>query len=411
MRTTNRNFAAWMVSGAVTALLPGAPAAAQLSGQLNPVYVDDSPAATETLFRVRDHLASGNYDEAVRVLQLLLDEQPDRVVAAPDEADLFISVRESVHRLVLGDARLLERYRRAQGPRAQAMLDTGDALGVERSLLLTVPGFEAALRVAQWRLESAQFEAARLALEQLEDHPDRRGAPGRDAAELLVLVARYLPRPEVRDRAERWAAASGLGRNAADVPPVPWPATATARGQNAFDPAPPVRVEGLVAKPLWSVSFAQANPMADAAVNDFGDAGLPRGARELPVVPTVIGEMVFVNDGTTVSAWDQYTLTERWRVNPIASERQAPARPRDRTRIEYRGWGYNTPDLGTVAAAGRIVVAATGRSLAGPGEGDTLISAFDAATGRIRWSADVTRWTRNWPMRRSAARWCCTRAW
>lgn len=391
MRTTTRNLAAWMVVGAVTALSPGAPAAAQLSGQLNPVYVDDSPAATETLFRVRDHLGSGNYDEAVRVLQLLLDEQPDRVVAAPDEADLFISVRESVHRLVLGDARLLERYRRAQGPRAQAMLDAGDSLGVERSLLMTVPGFEAALRVAQWRLESAQFEAARLALEQLEDHPDRRGAPGRDAAELLALVARYLPRPEVRDRAERWAAASGLGRNAADAPPVQWPAAATARGQNAFDPAPPVRVEGLVAKPLWSVSFAQANPMADAAANDFGDAGLPRGARELPVVPTVIGEMVFVNDGTTVSAWDQYTLTERWRVNPIASERQAPARPRDRTRIEYRGWGYNTPDLGTVAAAGRTVVAATGRSLAGPGEGDTLISAFDAATGRIRWSADVTQ--------------------
>lgn len=391
MRNRVGNFAAWMVMGAAAALGPGNPAAAQLSGQLNPVYVDDSPAATETLSRVRDHLASGNYDEAVRVLQLLLDEQPDRVVAAPDGADLFISVRESVHRLVLGDARLLERYRGAQGPRAQAMLDAGDATGVERSLLLTAPGFEAALRVAQWRLESAQFEAARLALGQLEDHPDRLGPSGRDAAELLAMVARYLPRPEVRARAERWAAASRLGRQAADAPPVPWPAAATARGQNVFDPAPPVRVEGLVSKPLWSVAFAQANPMADAAVNDFGDAGLPRGARELPVVPTVIGEMVFVNDGTTVSAWDQYTLTERWRVSPTATERQAAGRRPDRTRLEYRGWGYNAPDLGTVAAAGRIVVAATGRAMGGPGEGDTLVSAIDAATGRIRWTADVTQ--------------------
>jgi hypothetical protein len=37
--------------------------------QANPVYVDDSPAAADTLARLKDHLAAGNLDEAVRVLQ------------------------------------------------------------------------------------------------------------------------------------------------------------------------------------------------------------------------------------------------------------------------------------------------------------------------------------------------------
>src|SRR5882762_3099446 len=78
----------WGIGGLSIALAPAAkgaaPAPPGMGGgqQANPVYVDDSPAAADTFVRVREHVAAGNLDEAVRVLQVLLDEQPDRLLAS-----------------------------------------------------------------------------------------------------------------------------------------------------------------------------------------------------------------------------------------------------------------------------------------------------------------------------------------
>ena len=322
-----------------------APAVAQ-NQQLNPVYVDDSPVAAETMSRVRDHVGAGNIDEAVRVLQALLDEQGDRVLGVAGEPDVFISVRESVHRLVFGDARLLDRYRQNIGPRAAAMLERGETAAVERQCLMTAPGFEAALRVAQTQLEAAQFEAALRTLAQLEDHPDRRAEPGRAAAELVAAIAEYLPRAEIVALADRWA--RQVGASSPDAEAVPWPAAAIARSQSPIDRAAPLRTEGLVSKPLWSEEYAPPPPLDDSFIKDLPDAGLPRSARDLTVMPAVSGELVFVNDGTTISAWDQYTLAERWRVNPGAIDPpNVPGGRRPGTLLQpnFRAWTLTPPDI------------------------------------------------------------------
>ncbi|MFN7021190.1 MAG: hypothetical protein ACK4WH_07680, partial [Phycisphaerales bacterium] len=90
-----RGLATAALAGLTLALLGPLPALGQL--QLNPVYVDDSPAAADTLARVKDHLSSGNLDEAVRVLQVLLDDHADRMFGPTDDGDVFISVRARVH--------------------------------------------------------------------------------------------------------------------------------------------------------------------------------------------------------------------------------------------------------------------------------------------------------------------------
>src|SRR5204863_8263479 len=109
----------------------------------------------------------------------------DKVLEIPGDGDLFVSVRARAHALLLSNPALLERYRADQSRPAQDLLDT-DPESVERTRLLTPAGFEGALRLAQEHLESARFEAARLVLEQLESHPDRRGQarPGPGAATL-----------------------------------------------------------------------------------------------------------------------------------------------------------------------------------------------------------------------------------
>ncbi len=378
----------WIIAAA--GALGGAAAAAQAQ-QLNPVYVDDAPIASDTFSRVRDHLGAGNVDEAVRVLQALLDEQGNRVVAVPGDPDLFISVRESVHRLVLGDARLLDRYRQNLSGRAAAMLERGEIAALESQCLMTSAGFEAALRVAQGRLESAQFEAAYRTLLQLEDHPDRRDEGGRAAAELLTELSRYIDRNSVKQTAERWSRQMGLG--GAQAAAVRWPAAARLRGMGPMDDAAPLRTQGLVNKPLWSSEYAPANAMQENLGKEIGEPGLPRGAEELLVMPTVSGELVFVNDGTTITAWDQFTLAERWRINPAAAEdpaaRGGGRRPGLLAQPSYRGWALNPTDVATIAVKGRTAVAATGRALSGSRDGDTRISAVDTQTGRLKWSVEL----------------------
>src|SRR6187401_1307963 len=104
----------WRAALAAVVLACGA-ASAQ---QLNPVYTDDSPVASETLARINEFVAASNESEAVRELQKLLDEQPDRLVAVAGQPDVLVSVRSRVHAVLLGSSKLLDLYREAESARA-----------------------------------------------------------------------------------------------------------------------------------------------------------------------------------------------------------------------------------------------------------------------------------------------------
>ncbi len=377
--------------------------------QLNPVYVDDAPAAAETLSRVNDHLAAGNVDEAVRVLQALLDDHADRLTPSADDPDVFVGVRQRVHEVLLKDAGLLRRYRSLQGPRAAAELElAGNAFDgpidqLHRSLMLTPAGLEAALRVAQRQLEDARFEAARLTLEELELHPDRTGpaatsAAARDAASLLAIVARYVDRPEVWARAERWAGASGADPASIDRSVEAAPPGAGVPALSPLVSLPELDTRGLISKPLWSIEIVPATtPGPEQPMGGFpgggpaarGMASVPRDARDLMMLPSVTDDLLVINDGGQVTAWDRFTLSTRWTIQPGPG---TDAEPDENERDMWRAgvWGpAGGPEPITVTIVGRDGAAATGRMPSANKDGDDRIHGLDPRTGRLRWSVSL----------------------
>lgn len=371
---------------------------------LNPVYLDDSLLACETLARIPALLASGNQAQAIRELQRLLDEAGERVVPAADGSEVFISVRARVHALLLADAGLLERYRAWEGPRAWQHLEQGDHAGVERARLLTPAGFEAALRVAQECLERGQFEGARLALEQLEHHPDRRAAPGeaagpatdksqnrhaREAAQLLSTVARRLNRPEVLERARRWAREAGLDPAQPEggglFPPMPEPGdprtddpvqslppslrlTRLAPG----DAAPPVKAADIPSRPLWTIPLGTPEGPAP------GDESAPDRAPTAQWL--VVGDTLVTNDGVRVTARDRFTLQPRW---------STPLRPAQGSPNPVMRGPWRLPagdEIPWVNVLGRVVVATTPGTRTLEREEESAVAAMDLDTGRLLWS-------------------------
>jgi outer membrane protein assembly factor BamB len=354
----------------------------------------DSPAAAETFLRVRDHLASGNLDEAVRVLQTLLDTAGDRVVPSQTDPDLFVGVRGQVHRTLLATPALLKRYRELQEPVAGEMLAANAAEEAERTRLLTPSGYEAALGVAQRRLESAQFEAARLTLAQLLTHPDHSRERARQAGALMADVARYLDREEVR------AAATALaGEPIGPAPSVAWPPLAKVAGVSPLDPAPVVELRAMLGKPLRSVpvgSEIAGLPLDEGAAGtgSVNDDRLPELARELRIMPTAAGDTLYLNDGATITAWDRISLSRKWQATP-APLPEVPLTDEEQQRIitrrQYPGSGVGLEEPSSVTVQGRTAVATTGDAFAGGRERDPRVHAIDALTGLVRWSADVAR--------------------
>jgi outer membrane protein assembly factor BamB len=365
--------------------------AASASAQLqNPVYFDDSPRAGDTLGQIPSLTSSGNWSEAVRALQALLDEDAERLLPTPGDPDLLVSVRRRVHETLIDSPELLERYREAQRDEAQRLLDEGDAAIVERSYLLTPAGFEAALRLAQQHLESARFEAAALTLEQLDDHPDRSGASSGEAAALLSEVARYLDRPSLGARAQRWAVQAGvaIGRPA----PAERPELASREARSPYLGGEEVQLTGMLRAPLHSVELMPPELFALYFRRSVRSGGRAVQATPQPwIFPTVVGDTVYVNNGFSVSAWDRFTLNQKWRA--------APPAPTIEQIEDQRRFGLSTnlpasstdkiEDTASVTVAGRVVIATTGIAASNGREADGRVHAFDARNGARLWSVAV----------------------
>lgn len=371
----------WVLLAAVLAL-PGLARA-----QTNPVFLNDSTLAADVLAGLPGLLASDNTGEAVRLLQRLLDQEADRLVATAGDPDLLESVRARVHRVLLGDPKLLERYRTVETETAARLLAEGDAAGVERARLLTAPGFDAALRVAADHLSAARFESARLTLEQLDSHPDRTDtARSAQAASLWRRIEAYLDRPEVALAAERWAGAAGLAHPAPE--PVPWPDSLRVSVASPLVSAPGFDLDELVDTPLCSVELREGEVVL------VEDEPLSRRARpivEFPYLfPLVSGDTVFATDGLWIGAWDRFTLTPRWRTKPRGADNERETLEELYAAAAYRqNRSRDIEEATTLALHGRLLLGATGLVADGGREGDPRLHALDAVTGRILWSTYI----------------------
>lgn len=393
-RDTHARAGVVLIAAAATAVgVWGGAAHGQIPNAVaNPVYADESPAARDAGVRVRELVGTGNLDEAARVVQALLDEQGERVIESEGDANVLVSVRERAHGWLRAEPRLLERYRAIAGPKGEALLSEGQIALVERTRLLTAPGMDAALRLAQQQIEDAEFEGARHTLMQIDQHPDAQGERCVQAATLWSLLERYLDRGEVRSIAETWRQRAKRQNPGAEVSTgkgVAWPELARQRAATPMSALPALDSSGLVSKPLWSVQYAPARSGPEQAVIVRNGRMQPNpGAmvREMGVMPSCVGDLVVVNDGMSVTAWDRFTLTPRWTLTPGGAP--GAGDQNGLGRRERFGWGMQSggDDPCTVSAAGRTVVVSTGRNPATGQEGDNRISGIDLTTGRLEWS-------------------------
>lgn len=334
-----------------------------------PVYADDSTSARDALARLSDLIAGGNEGEAVRSLQRLLDEAGDRVLEVEGDANLYISVREHVHRRLLANPELLERYRRTLEPEASRQLERGRERQVEQRYLLTPSGYEAALRVAQLEIESAKFNAARFTLMRLEDHPDRRGERGADAAKLARLLARYIDSADAQDRARRWSAQAGLEDE--DIARIDGPPGIDAPLLDPTNASPRIELREIVTRPIQSVRIDPD----DEAVGLTGRSPGPWA------LPAMLGDDLFVSDGVRVVSLDRFTLTHRWTTQIAGAMPRGTGTP---DRLRRRTERPVQPR--SVAIGEGLVFTTTGH---GPGfEADRpdYVVALDRRSGDVVWS-------------------------
>lgn len=346
------------------------------SGQSeSPIYVEDSPAAAEAISRAHDLASLGNTDEAARVLQSLLDRTETLLVPREIDEDLFVETRTRVNEVLLSNPALLARYVERERDDARAMLETGDLRGAERTRLLTPAGFDAALRMAQEQLESARFGAAWVTLGQLETHPSRVGVRGEMAARMAGLVARYLGDESSWGVVERWRREAGLGeegRTRAERPE-------TRVERTPFDDVGRVDLAGVLTKPLASALMGETQPEPVQRLAQSDSSRVYRDtARVLHALPTVAGDTVYVNDSETITAFDRFTLSRRWRTQLIGP----PASPSGPS-------SSGLTDASGVAVGDPYVVALTGLSLRGRMTRERILAALEADTGDVVWTASV----------------------
>lgn len=360
-----------IVVALVAVVVAAGPALGQRARSVNP---DDSVVAADALIRVRELAEAGTAPEALRVLQTILENEGDRLLPRTGDDDLYLPVRGIVHELLLGWPELLEKYRAQEGPRAAELLGLGDAAGVERSRFLTTPGHEAVLRLAQVELENARFESARLTLEQLERHPDRKpaSAQSRDAAALAAMIASFVPRPEVVAWAKRWATEAGTAPPGAAAPMTPVLARLST---GLLDAGPSLDKTIVPSIPLQS-AVVDARPPEVAADS-------PRGAW---LFPTLWGDAVYIADTSGVQARDATTLSPLW----AATFADAAQSPRGNDPFgSMMGVGQASPvDPASPAVARGVVVAHDAGFETDARRNPRTVYAFDAGTGRPLWGAE-----------------------
>ncbi len=376
-------IAASLALGAVPAPAPAQPD--------NPVFLDDSPLASDTLRRLDDLVSIESWAEAARVLQRLLDDEGARVLPSEADPDLFVPVRRVVHERLLASPELLERYREAENETARAMVESGRAAEAERSRLLTPWGYEAALRVSQELLESARFRAAAAMLAQLETHPDRAGDPGADAVRLLAQVARYIDDEDIAARAARWAEQSGIAAPETRRIEPPAGLRADSVGALGRERGPEVDLGALGREPLRSEPLSPIDPLVFDAPAELRDQRPGERTRQRTFawsMPTVVGDTLYVSDGITVSAWDRFTLSPIWRrrIGPPAGQGS-----RDRwIEATRQRLGQSLEDSSSVTIDGDLLLTASGFARSGRREDGGEVVALDRHSGEIFWSADVS---------------------
>ena len=334
-------------------------------GNENPIYIADSPIASDSLLRANELLAQRNLDEAVRLCDEIIRDHGHRLMRVdPEHADaVHVPVRERVHDFLLANRELLDTYRRQLTPRARVWLD--DEGEWERAVdlaWLTEPGLIASLRQAQVLIEAGRFHTGLATLDQLALHPDGPAHAERIDA-MRALANRFIgATPPARNTTERtrslvWSSTTQPGVNLEGIVPG-------VLAQSALTPITQMELSSTRAN--MRMSGASWKPTAWCA-------------------PIVEGAHLFTNDGYTISCFDRFTLRPIWRVQTKDLNDEIPSTPDARARL-----GRIIEDATSISSDGRgAIYTSSGIPRNGDPQGDATLLKLDRDTGRTIWSIQI----------------------
>ena len=353
--------------------------------QDNPVYVDESHLARQILDQA-DAISASNPQEAVRLLQELVDTAGHQVVSATDEAEpaWFRSVRELARNRLLRDPVLLRTMQDTYGGTALELLEQDRLLEVSQRFPLTAAGLQAMLRLGMHAVESGDLQRGRIRLERVLEHPDLDGSARSLALYGLGTVATLL---EDRDALSRINEQLRLMESDGEPMSEALQSIRVRPGErrthsllNRGDEAP---IDTLVGQSIWTEpleeSLLNQRVDLDGTLGRYGRSDLEELAAAgwfTTVVPTVYEDTVLVNLGDTVMALDTLTGNTRW----TSQRRQQTLRLDPSERPAAADF---------IAIEGRYLVTTTGHLYAAERSGRGHLLCFDAVSGKIRWGLQV----------------------
>ncbi|MEM9019161.1 MAG: PQQ-binding-like beta-propeller repeat protein [Planctomycetota bacterium] len=326
---------------AALVLLPLASASAQFSA----ITIDDQPTAEQKLLEINNLRSADRYDDAVELVQELVDGSRFKLVGTGDGA--YIDAERWVRRELERDPVLQAAYRKrftaeAERVAGQAIASgqVGELRDAYRRYAVTQPGFEVGLFLTGLLLESGDAPSASALSLELLDHPDalRRQSEvlslhGAAAAlmgdnELVEDVARRL------NQAGDPAAAAALTALAGSVT---HPMSGWSRPVVDAGPAP-----SSLDQPLWSEPMARRGTDPSAVRPEID------GQRILPVASR---DLILINTTRQVLAMDRAAGPALWAYpeNNATPDRRI-------VRPQRSAW----PDTRGVALAGGRVFAVLG---------------------------------------------------
>jgi len=353
----------------------------------NPIYIADSPTASDTLIRIPELLAQGNISEATKLVDSTIVNLGERLIES-EISGIYIDVRHRFHRFVLDHPELLAAYQKDITPRANAWLKEGNWKHAAENAWLTTPGLIANLQLAQTLIESAHFNAGARVLRELTEHPDA-SKHSKDATRLAYTAAGYLDSSDAWELYQQWALIADVKPLDSNSPIQKPDQTVQPIGSvvwNADLLSNPISLEGVVPgamgkEPLTPVS----------QIDQIQNLELPRasGANITPsawVTPVVAGNMLFTNDGVTVSCFDRFSLRPIWRISTStnADAEDIPKSADARARL-----GRIIEDSTTITADGKNLYIPTGIPRNGQRAADDRLIKVDARTGHIDWSVKI----------------------
>ena len=327
---------------AVFTLAPLTPALGQFGGAIT---IDDQPTAEQKLTEINDLRRAERYDDAVELVQELVDGSRFKLVSVGDGK--YIDAERWVRRELVRDPALQVAYRKRFTAEAERVV--GEAVRARDMMLLrdayrryavTRPGLEAGMVLTGLLLESGDTAAAwSLSLELL-DHPDAYEVQPRllslhgSAGALMgdgALVDEVSKKLRGSDQTEAADALVALAAAVTD------PMTGWSRPVVDAGPAPTA-----LDVPLWSEPMARRGTELPS---------VRQKVDELRVLPVASRDVIFVNTTRQVLAMDRAAGPVLW-----AYPDQANGQPGDFSSSQRSNW----PDTRGVALAGGRLFALLG---------------------------------------------------